>query len=44
MTHEMRNSALALDGLGAVSMLLLISLLVAENKNEKPAMAGVTAQ
>jgi UMF1 family MFS transporter len=35
LTHEMRNSALALDGFFAIGLLLLIILLVAENKSAK---------
>jgi UMF1 family MFS transporter len=35
LTHEMRDSALALDGFFAVGLLLLIALLVAENRKKR---------
>ena len=38
-TSTMRNSALALDGFFAVGLLLLIILLVAENKSAKSKLA-----
>jgi UMF1 family MFS transporter len=37
-THEMRDSALALDGFFAIGLMLLIALLVAERKSVKPAV------
>ena len=41
MTHEMRDSALALDCFFAIGLLLLVALLISENK--KRAMAAVAA-
>jgi len=38
LTHEMRDSALALDGFFAIGLLLLIALLVAENRKKKLVM------
>jgi len=40
LTHEMRDSALALDGFFAVGLFLLIVLLIAENKSRKAAAAA----
>jgi UMF1 family MFS transporter len=40
LTHEMRDSALALDGFFAIGLLLLIVLLVAENKTTKRALVS----
>jgi len=40
LTHEMRDSALALDCFFAVGLLLLIVLLVAENKTAKQALVS----
>jgi UMF1 family MFS transporter len=34
LTHEMRDSALALDGFFAIGLLLLIALLIAENRKK----------
>jgi len=40
MTHEMRNSALVLDGFFVIGLLLLLSLLVAETRYE-PSKAAI---